>query len=63
MLFFARVQIYLKILKKKLYIEFPELKNKNIYFSANENIINRFETLEKNRIIKSTTILINEKYN
>ena len=52
-----------KDIEEKLYIEYPELKNKNLYFSANGNIINRYETLEKNRIINRTTILINEKDN
>ena len=52
-----------KDIEKKLYIEYPELKNKNLYFLANGNIINRYETLEKNKIIKNTTFLINEKLN
>ena len=52
-----------KDIEEKLYIEYPELKNKNIYFLANGKRINRYETLEKNIIIKNTTILINEKDN
>ena len=52
-----------KDIEEKLYIEYPELKNKNLYFLANGNIINRYETLEKNKIIKNTTFLINEKLN
>ena len=52
-----------KDIEEKLYIEYPELKNKNVNFSVNGNIINRLETLKKNRIINNTTILINEKDN
>ena len=63
MLLLARVQIYYKNIEEKLYIEFPELKKKNISFLANKNVNSRYETLEKNKIIKNTTFLINEKLN
>ena len=44
--------------EEKLYLEFPELKNKKIYFMANSNIINRSANIEQNKIKNSTTILI-----
>ena len=37
--------------EEKLYYEFPELKQKNINFIVNGNIINRASTLEKNERI------------
>ena len=40
MLLLARVQIYYKNIEEKLYIEFPELKKKNITFLANRNVNN-----------------------
>ena len=45
-------------LEEKLFHEFPDLRNKNIYFIANGNIINRDATLEENKIKSGTTILI-----
>ena len=48
------------ILEEKLYSDFPDLKNKNIIFLANGNIIDRFITLEENRIGNDTTIIIQE---
>ena len=47
-------------IEEKLFNEYPQLKNKNIYFMANGNVINRCETLEKNGIKNSTVILIIE---
>ena len=47
-------------LEEKLYHECPELKQKNIYFISNGNLINRHETLENNGITKGSIILINE---
>lgn len=44
--------------EEKLYAEFPELKNKNIFFIANGNIINRTGTLAQNKIKSGTIILI-----
>ena len=46
-------------IENELYIEYPELKNKNICFIANGQVINKSETLEQNKIKNSTTILIN----
>ena len=48
------------LLEKKLYADFPELKNKNIYFFANGNIINRTASLKENNIKNDTSIIINE---
>jgi surface protein len=45
--------------EEKLYDEYPELKNKQIYFTANGNTINKYDTLEKNNIKICTNILIN----
>ena len=36
--------------EEKLYNEYPELKNKQIYFTVNGITINRSDTLEKNNI-------------
>ena len=47
-------------LEEKLYVDYPELKNKNIYFFANGNIINRTASLKENNIKNDTSILINE---
>ena len=44
--------------ESKLYIEFPNLRNKNICFLANGNLIDRKATLEKNKIKGPTSILI-----
>jgi hypothetical protein len=48
------------LLEEKLYVDFPELKNKNIYFFANGNIINRTASLKENNIKNDTSIIINE---
>ena len=50
----------IKNLENKLYIKYPKLKYffLDFDFLANENIINKYETLENCRIIKNTTILI-----
>ena len=47
-------------LEEKLYVEYPDLKNKNIYFISNGEIINRTVTVKKNRIKNGNTILIKE---
>jgi hypothetical protein len=44
--------------EEKLYSDFPELKQKNISFFANGNIINRTVTLEENGIQNGNIILI-----
>ena len=45
--------------EEKLYREYPELRNNNIYFIANGNVMDRTKTLEENNIINATQILIN----
>ena len=47
-------------LEKRLYHEFPELKNKNVYFIANGSKINNSVTLEQNKIKNGNAILIKE---
>ena len=47
-------------LEKKLYIEYPDLKKKNIYFFANGKLIERSSTLEQNNIKSGNAILIKE---
>ena len=49
-----------KTLEEKLYRDYPEFKHKNLYFMAGGNIINRYETLENNRITNGNAILIDE---
>jgi len=44
--------------ESKLFIEFPDLKNKNIFFLANGDVIDRKATLEQNKIKVPTSILI-----
>ena len=46
-------------LEDKLYLEYPELRNKRIYFIANGDIINKASSLEQNRIKNGNQILIN----
>ena len=46
------------IVEEKLYYEFPGLREKNIVFIANGNIINKAVTLEENNIHGGTTILM-----
>ena len=48
------------LLEEKLYVDYPELKNTNIYFFANGSIINRTASLKDNNIKNDTTIIINE---
>ena len=47
-------------LEEKLYLEYPKLKNKNIFFITNGNIINRSANIEQNRIKNGDTILIKD---
>ena len=51
------------VLEDKLYLVFPELKNKNISFLALGNMVNRNTSLEENKIKNDTTIIINEVEN
>ena len=46
-------------IEEQLYDEYPDLKQQNIYFVANGNVINKSDSLEKNKIKNSTNILIN----
>ena len=48
------------LLEEKLYADFPELKNKNIYFFANGSIINRTASLKENNIKNDTSVIISE---
>ena len=45
--------------EEKLFDKYPELQNKQIYFTINGIIINKSETLEKNNIKISAYILVN----
>ena len=51
-------------IKQKLYQEllqeFPKLKNKNLYFICNGNVIDKSLTFEQNKIKNGSTILIEE---
>ena len=47
-------------IEKKLYEEYPELKNKNIYFLGNGQIIDKNKTIGENKIKSGNNILINE---
>ena len=46
--------------EKKLFLQYPELKNKNIYYIGNGNKINRDETIEKNEIKHESCLIIIE---
>ena len=54
-----KTDVFSKV-EKKLYQEFPELKNKNYYFVANGKVIDKSLTFEQNKIKSGNTILINE---
>ena len=47
-------------LEEKLFKEYPDLKNKDLYYLCNGSIINKAETLEKNKIENGSGILICE---
>ena len=47
-------------LGEKLYKEYPELKDKNIFFLAKGNIIKKELTLEQNKITAGTIIIIHD---
>ena len=49
---------YFKVLEEKLYQVNSELKDKNLVFIVNGSVINRYETLENNRIESGNAILI-----
>ena len=46
-------------IEEKLYIEYPDLRNRHIYFLSNGNIMDRSRTLEQNKIKNACQILIN----
>ena len=46
-------------LEEQLFDDYPELRNKNIYFLANGEIVDRSASVKQNKIIKNTIILIN----
>ena len=46
------------ILEKKLFEEYPQYKNKEGYFIANGNIIDKKKTLEENKIKSGDTIML-----
>ena len=50
--------IFSKI-EEKLYIEYSELKGKNIYFIAKGNLVNKSTSLEENKIKNGVQIIIN----
>ena len=54
------IQIYLK-LKEKIYLINPKMKNKQLYFIAEGNIINERVSLAANKIKDETTILIDQQ--
>ena len=45
--------------EEKLFNEFPELKNKNIYYIINGNVVDKLGNLKDNKIKNGTNILIN----
>jgi len=46
-------------LEEQLFDDYPELRNKNIYFLANGEIVDRSASVKQNKIVKNTIILIN----
>jgi uncharacterized ubiquitin-like protein YukD len=46
-------------LEEKLYLEYPDLRNKNIFFIAKGNIVKKNLKLEENNIKNGDHILIN----
>ncbi len=49
------------LLEEKLYDNKPELKQKNLIFLCNGNVVNTALTLEQNKIKDKSTILITEQ--
>ena len=49
---------YFYELEEKFYNEYPEIKKRNIYFLVNGYVINRLITVEENKIVDGSTILI-----
>ena len=46
-------------LEEKLLLEYPKLKDKNIFYRVNSNIINKTAILKQNEIERGDTITIN----
>ena len=46
-------------IEEKIYNEYPKYKDYNTYFTINGNEINKFKTLEENKIKDGNTIVIN----
>ncbi len=46
-------------LEEQLYKHYPDYKGTNNYFTCNGNVIERFKTLEENKIRNSDKILLN----
>ena len=46
-------------LEEQLYENYPEYKETNNFFTCNGKVINRFKSLEENRIKNSDKILLN----
>ena len=46
-------------LELRLYNEYPQYKEKEIYFIVNGNRINRFKTIEENNIKNGNSIILN----
>ena len=54
-----KTDIFLTI-EKKLFDEYPELKSKKLFYIANGNVIDKYISLEQNKIKNGNSILINE---
>ena len=54
-----KTDIFLNI-EKKLFDEYPELKSKKLFYIANGNVIDKYISLEQNKIKNGNSILINE---
>ena len=44
--------------EEKLYMKYPEMKDKNTYFKLKDNIIKRFRTIEENNIKNNDTLTL-----
>ena len=51
----------IETLKEKIYLINPKMKNKQLYFIADGNIINERVSLAANKIKDETTILIDQQ--
>ena len=49
-------------IERKLYEEYPQYKNKQVYFTGNGNRIDKNKTLEENKIKSGDTIILNLNY-